>query len=46
MVNWSVLCKNDEELVDHIMLHFPFTTKVWDKIWNLMNMDWVPHTTI
>ena len=46
IVNQCGLCENDEESVDHIMLHFSFNTKVWDKIWSLMNMDWVPHATI
>ena len=46
IVNRCVLCKNDGELVDHIMLHYPFTKKVWDKIWSLMNVDRVFHATI
>ena len=46
IVNRCVLCKNDEELVDHIMLHCPFSSMVWDKIWYIMSMDWVPHATI
>ena len=39
IANRCVLCKNDVESVDHIMLHCSFTKKVWDKIWSLMNMD-------
>lgn len=44
--NRCVLCKNDEESVDHILLHCPFSSMIWDKIWNLMSLDWVPPTTI
>ena len=46
IVNHCVLCKNDEESVDHIMLHCPFSSMVWDKIWYFMSLDWVPHVTI
>ena len=46
IVNRCALCENDEESMDHIMLHCPYTKLVWDKIWSLMNVDWVSQTTI
>ena len=46
IVNRCVLCKNDGETVDHIMLHLSFTKKLWDKVCRLLKVDWVFHATI
>ena len=46
IINRCLLCKNDCESVNHITLHCPFTKMLWDKVCNLLNVDWVFLATI
>lgn len=46
MINRCVLCMNDGESVDHIILHFLYSKKVWDDLFKLINVDWVFPPTI
>lgn len=35
------LCKGDEELADHLLIHCPFTCEIWSSIFLEANMFWV-----
>jgi hypothetical protein len=36
-----VLCKENGEIVDHLMLHCPFLKEIWDLIFSLFGLHWV-----
>jgi hypothetical protein len=41
LVSWCCLCKMDGEIVDHLLLHCPFSREVWDMIFALFGVHWV-----
>ena len=43
---WCILCKGDGESVDHLFLHCSFTIGLWQKLFNLTYMMWVPTRSI
>lgn len=41
-----VLCRSGEESLNHIMLHYPFTWKVWSSIIKWWGVKWVIPGTV
>ena len=37
--NICILCHMDIEIVDHVMVHFPFTKTVWLEVKNELNIS-------
>lgn len=40
-VNWCFMCKGDEESVNHVLLHCPVASELWNSIFSLFNLSWV-----
>ena len=40
-VSWHCLCKTNGDMVDHLLLHCPFSKKVWDMVFALFDVRWV-----
>ena len=38
---WCVLCKKDNESLDHLFLHCAFSFRIWGKILQEFGVDWV-----
>lgn len=45
-VNWCFLCKGDEESVNHLMLHCPVASELWNLVFGLMNLSWVMRRSV
>lgn len=41
MVNRCIMCKNSEEILDHLLLHILKATELWDFIFVAFGMKWV-----
>lgn len=41
MVNRCIMCKNSEEILDHLLLHILVATELWDFIFVVFGMKWV-----
>ena len=39
---WCILCKGNGEPIDHLFLHCPVTIGLWNKLFKLARLDWVP----
>ncbi|RVX22973.1 hypothetical protein CK203_008452 [Vitis vinifera] len=39
---WCILCKGNGESIDHLFLHCPVTIGLWNKLFKLAGLDWVP----
>ncbi|RVW99862.1 Transposon TX1 uncharacterized 149 kDa protein [Vitis vinifera] len=39
---WCILCKGNGESIDHLFLHCPVTIGLWNKLFKLDGLDWVP----
>ena len=39
---WCILCKGNEESIDHLFLHCPVTIGLWHRLFNLVGLIWVP----
>ena len=40
-VSWCyIMCKGDGEMVDHLLLHFPFDRELWDMVFTLFGVHW------
>lgn len=46
MVNRCVLCREAEELIDHIPLHCDYSRNIWKLIWAQFGIEWVIFGTI
>ncbi|RVW91655.1 Protein HLB1 [Vitis vinifera] len=47
LYNWAlvlqcILCKGNGESIDHLFLHCPVTIGLWNKLFKLAGLDWVP----
>ena len=40
-LHWCILCKGNGELIDHLFLHCPLTSGLWQKLFSLARMDWI-----
>ena len=40
-VNRCCICKNDWELVDHLLIHCPFASDLWSLVLSLHGICWV-----
>lgn len=38
--HWCILCKRDGESIDHLFLHYPFTSGMWHKLFRLGSLVW------
>ena len=38
--NWCVLCKSCSEDQDHLFLHCPFSTTLWNRVLNELGLSW------
>ncbi|RVX05721.1 Transposon TX1 uncharacterized 149 kDa protein [Vitis vinifera] len=39
---WCILCKGNGESIDHLFLHCPVTIGLWNKLFKLAGLVWVP----
>ena len=39
--SWCVMCKREEETVDHLFIHFSFGSRIWWKILRTFGLYWV-----
>lgn len=39
---WCILCKEKGESINHLFLHRPFTIGLWNNIFSLASLVWVP----
>ncbi|RVX09324.1 LINE-1 retrotransposable element ORF2 protein [Vitis vinifera] len=39
---WCILCKGNGESIDHLFLLCPVTIGLWNKLFKLAGLDWVP----
>nr|CAN63022.1 hypothetical protein VITISV_042518 [Vitis vinifera] len=39
---WCILCKGNRESIDHLFLYCPVTIGLWNKLFKLAGLDWVP----
>ena len=35
------MCKRDEEIVDHLLLHCPIASELWGSVFALIGVKWV-----
>ena len=40
-LEWSYMCKQSGELVDHLLLHYPIAYELWAMVWILFGLLWV-----
>ena len=45
-VNKCYLCKEAEELANHLTIHCSYTRRVWERVCGLLNITWVFPVTI
>lgn len=41
MPNWCVLCKKDEETVDHLLIHCEVSYQLWVFCLDIFGMNWI-----
>ena len=41
LVSWCCLCKRNGEIVDYLLLHFPFLKEVWGIVSTVFGVQWV-----
>ena len=46
MPNRCYMCKEEEEMSDHILLHCPKTHILWQLIFALFGVQWVMHSSV
>ena len=46
MPNRCYMCKNEEESIDHLLLHCPKVSILWQPVFSLFGIVWVMHSTI
>ena len=39
--NWCVLCRGDTEDLNHLLLHCPFSSTLWNRVLNELGLSWV-----
>lgn len=44
--NWCVICRQEAETQDHLLINFPFVSILWFKAFGELDLAWViPKTT-
>ena len=46
MPNRCYMCKAEEEIVDHLLLHYPKASTLWQLVCALFHIQWVMHSSI
>ena len=46
MPNRCYMCKAEEETVDHLLLHCPKASTLWQSVCALFHIQWVMHSLI
>ena len=39
--SWCVLCKREEETIDHLFIHCNFSSRIWWKVLKVFGLSWV-----
>ena len=39
--SWCVLCKKNDEPMNHILMHCPYSNFIWSKVWAEFGLRWV-----
>ena len=45
LANWCFLCEEEEEIVDHLLLHCTRDRILWELFIAIVGLSWVPPTT-
>ena len=41
LVNWCSLCRCEEEIVDHLLIHCKYANTLWSEVLRLFGVQWV-----
>ena len=45
--NKCFMCEEEEETIDHLLIHCKITKMLWDLFWSIVGISWVfPHTIL
>ncbi|KAK9927793.1 hypothetical protein M0R45_024959 [Rubus argutus] len=39
--NWCIMCKKEQETIDHVFLHCPVALSLWMKLFREVNISWI-----
>ncbi len=46
LVNWCYLCKKNEDIVNHLLIHCEYTNDLWHLVSNLFRVSWAMSSNI
>lgn len=46
LLQWCIICRRDEETIDHLLLHCPMALLLWHQLFSIVGMDWVVHSCV